>query len=165
MFVLLLVLSMFRMKILVYGLIMLFVVACDVDEFKSVDASVVGRGNFHVYMQESIFKSCSIITDNSGWQELVRKLNLFKDTNSDFVKTNIDFSQYDVIAVFDRIRTGVYYAVKIDLIEGRNMLFIKVSHEKNMNQQPIGDNIQSYLIVKVLKINKSIQVNDMSLDK
>lgn len=150
---------------LVFGLIILSVVACGEEEFNSVDASVVAQGNFYGGMQESIFKSCAKITGNSDWQELRKKMCSLKDVSPDFLETNIDFSRYDIIAVFDRIRIGEYYVVTLDLVEGRNMLFVKVGHEKIINQQIINNRIQSYLIVKMPKSNKSIQVNDIPLDK
>jgi hypothetical protein len=108
---------------LVFGLVMLLVVGCSVEEFNSVDASVVAQGNFYGGPQESIFKSYAKITGNSDWQELQRKMSSLKDVSSDFFETNIDFSEYDVIAVFDRIRIGEYYAVTLNLVEGHNMLW------------------------------------------
>ncbi|MBP1638679.1 MAG: hypothetical protein H6Q17_262 [Bacteroidetes bacterium] len=152
------------MKILLCGLIMLSVVACNVEEFRSVDISVVAQGNLYGCIQESIFKSCSIITDNSDWQDLQSKMNSLKDVHSDFEETEIDFSRYDVVAVFDRIRTGSYYTVKLDMVEEKSMLYIKVKYEKVPNQQTLGSNVQSYLIVKIPKVDKSIQINYVDSD-
>jgi len=117
-------------------------------EFKSI-----GQGNLYGNGQENIIKENLVISDSNSWNELIDKMNSVNNESDGFTETNIDFSNFIVIAVFDKIYGNGGHSIDItNITENENNVIIKV---ENILKGDLTSVItQPYDIVKIPKNDK-----------
>ena len=69
------------------------------------EPSVIAKDNLYGAGAEGIEEQKIIITDERTWKSLMAQMNSVNNVSDNFSETNIDFSQYVVIAVFDKVLT------------------------------------------------------------
>lgn len=113
---------------------------------------LIGKGNLYGSGKEAIPPHDFQITTTEEWTDLLSKMNNVNKVSDTFSETDIDFSKFDVIAVFDEVRTSGGYALdlevkaKKDATEVRKKLITPSGMATSVMTQP-------YYIVKVLKRN------------
>ncbi len=96
-----------------------FLTSCSSDDDANatpINFDLVGKGALFGDGAEGIVQSNLVITNDADWQNLMDAMDTVNNTSSHFTETNIDFSQYTVIAIFLEIK-GWGYDFEISSIE------------------------------------------------
>ncbi|MTH18001.1 protease complex subunit PrcB family protein [Flavobacterium sp. LC2016-01] len=103
----------------------------------------------------TIPKSNLVITNQTDWNTLLEKLNIITQALYTTPDTNVDFSKYQVIAVFDEVRNSGGYSIDITKItQSNNEITVKVEQLKKGNLTSVIT--QPFHIVKIAKSNKTV---------
>lgn len=133
-------------------------IACTEDDpiWNTVEYSLVGQGALYGNGDEGIEQSNLVINDADSWNALISKMDAVNDVSGSFDETEIDFDQYQIIAVFDGIRsTGGY---TIDVVEiAENETKLKVFTECLGEGNATTVMTQPFQIVKISKTDKVIE--------
>jgi len=121
----------------------------------------IGKGNLYGNGGEGIIKQNLVITDKTAWDNLLTKINSVNNESGNFTETDIDFSKYQVIAVFDEVRGNGGWSINITDITGyANEIVVAIKHTGNSPGFSYPDVvIQPYHIVKILVSDKKIVFN------
>lgn len=139
-------------------LLTLIIVGCSSDDnqnYKNVNFSLIGQSQLYGNGVENIEKSNFVIEDTTSWNDLINKMNSVNIVSANFKEINIDFSQYQVIAVFDKIYGNSGHSIDIlKIIENETGIIIVV------NNLMTGDDTQvmtqPFHIVKIPKTERQI---------
>jgi len=147
------------MKQIIFIFSILFVfVSCNSDDSDNKSSNVtyseILKGDIY-NGKDSNPKGNLVIKDQTTWNDVLSKMNLILPANMIFPDTNIDFTKYQVIAVFDQVRNYGGYSIDITKItETRNRIIVKV---KQLKPGGIATVItQPYHIVKIPASNKKV---------
>ena len=148
------------MKDLIFLLALTFIVGCNKndDEFipLTISPTLIGHGNLYGNGQEKITKQNLIITSNKAWTELMTKINSANSETDSFIETEIDFSNFILLAVFDEIKMNGGYTIDITgVVENKNDLTVTI---RNLSPNGAVYTVitQPYDIVKIPKTEKRI---------
>ncbi len=120
-----------------------------------IDFTAIAHGELDGNGEEQIPQANIAIENDADWQQLITEMNTVNNESSDFSETNIDFSQYIVIGVFDQIRmTGGWSIDIIDIVEEETEIIVYVSQLETGGDNPVI--VQPFHIVKIPIINKPI---------
>lgn len=149
------------MKTLILGLIFLLAISCnnsdDSDSFvpETITPFFIGSGNLYGDGSENILPGNLIITNQADWNVLLTKIDTNPNTSQTFTTTNINFNDYQILAVFDVIRPNSGRAISItNIIENQNSI--------NVTVIPLGPGgainviTQPFYIVRIPKSTKPI---------
>lgn len=107
-------------KIIIIFIIALSINSCSPEEDVQQDINntiiSIAKDNLYGAGNEGIFESYKVITDSQNWNTLKNQMNYFYNATDTFTQTEIDFSNYIVIAVFDEIRISSGYSIELDVI-------------------------------------------------
>jgi len=116
-----------------------------------VEFSVIAQGDPSPSLAQNIFKSNLVIKDTESWDNLLSKMSIYEISR--FTETNIDFSKYQVIVVFDQVYSNGGHSIDITKItEDHNTVFVKV--EKLLKGNATTVVTKPYHIVKIAKTEK-----------
>jgi hypothetical protein len=122
---------------------------------KNINFSLIGQGQLHGNGAENIEKSSLVIKNITSWNELIDKLNTANNVSDDFAETDIDFFQYLIIAVFDKIYSNGDHSIDItSIVENETNMTVKV--DKLMAGDDTQVITQPFHIVKIPKTEKPI---------
>lgn len=122
---------------------------------KNVNFSLIGQGQLHGNGAENIEKSNLVIDNTTSWNELIDKMNAANNVSDDFAETDIDFSQYLIIAVFDNIYSNGGHSIDIiSIVENEINITVKV--DKLMAGDDTQIITQPFNIVKISQTEKPI---------
>jgi len=65
---------------------------------------------------EGIHQSNFVITNTTDWQNLMTQMNSTNNVTDNFAETNIDFNIYEIVAVFDEVRSNGGWTTEISSI-------------------------------------------------
>lgn len=140
-------------------LVLLFVFNCKSTENQAKmakeDIVLIGKGNLHGSGSEGIEKQNLVITSSEEWQDLLNKINSVNKVSDSFSETDIDFSKYTVVAVFDDIRESGGYSLSLAFQETTDKVLVEVLRK---TPDGIATSVitQPYYIVKLPKRNLPI---------
>lgn len=153
------------MRSLLFLLALSILVGCNNkdDDFVSLTISPVfiGNGNLFGNGDENITKQNLIISSNKAWTELMNKMNSVNNETDRFIETEIDFSNFILLAVFDEIKMNGGYAIEVTgIVENQNNLTVTIRR-----LSPKGGAYavitQPYHIVKIPRTGKRIIFNEI----
>ena len=127
----------------------------DSDDSKqsNVQFSVIAQGDPSPSQTQNISKSNLVIKDSESWNNLLNTISTYEIAR--FTETNIDFSKYRVIVVFDQVYSNGGHSIDITKItEDHYHIFVKV--EKLLKGNDATVVTQPYHIVKIPKTEKEI---------
>lgn len=127
----------------------------DDNRYNNIVFSLIGQGQLHGNGVENIEKSNLIIENTTAWDNLINKMNTVNTVSENFNETEIDFSQYMVIAVFDEIYNNGGHSIDIIKIM-ENEVEIIVTVDKLLNGDVSTVITQPYHIIKIPLSKKSI---------
>jgi len=150
------------MKITVLFSILLIVtlfVGCDKNndtpETTNITLVEIGKNALYGNGQEGVSQSNLVITNNSDWQNLMDQMNSINNVTDNFNETNVDFSKFEIIAVFDIIHNNGGWSIDImDVVENQNDIIVTYSNISTGNITNIMT--QPFHIVKIPKNNKPV---------
>ena len=95
--------------------------------FVPVASTVIGTGNLFGNGAEGISEQNLVISTTEAWNDLMMQMNSVNNVTDDFTETNIDFTQYKVIAVFDEIRGNGGFRIDLDIWSTTNEMVVQVT--------------------------------------
>ncbi len=134
--------------------ILLFALNCKSSENKAKmtkeDIVLIGKGNLYGSGSEGIEKQNLIVTSPEEWKDLLNKMNAVNKVSDSFSETDIDFSEYTVIAVFDEIKNSGGHSLNLVIQETKDKILVEVLR-KGPNGIATSVMTQPYYIVKIPK--------------
>lgn len=133
-------------------------ISCNSDDNErnnNINFSLIGQGQLYGNGAENIEKSNLIIQNASSWNDLIDKINTVNNVSDDFTETDIDFSQYLIIVVFDEIYNNGGHSIDIvSIVENKNNVTVKI--DDLMTGDASSVITQPFHIVKIPKTDKQI---------
>ena len=134
--------------------ILLFALNCKSTENKTKMTKeaivLIGKGNLYGSGSEGIEKQNLIVTSPEEWKDLLNKMNAVNKVSDSFSETDIDFSEYTVIAVFDEIKNSGGHSLNLVIQETKDKILVEVLR-KGPNGIATSVMTQPYYIVKIPK--------------
>lgn len=119
----------------------------------------IGKGVLYGAGMENIPQQNTVIYDTVTWNELKHKMDSVNNVTGNFTETEIDFSQYIILASFSEIRPSEGYFIEISsVVEYPDRINVMVTN--TVPTVPVPAVItQPYHIVKIPKTGKEIIFN------
>lgn len=115
----------------------------------------IEQENLYGNGQENIIKQNLAISNSNSWNELINKMNTVNDASEGFTETNIDFDNFMVIAVFDKVYGNGGHTIDVTKItENENEVIVSI--ENILKGGATSVMTQPYHIVKIPKTDKLI---------
>lgn len=146
------ILSIFKVFIL---MLVLGITSCSNDgsELNLVEFTQIGQNNLYGNGEENITKQNLVILESNSWNELIDILNTVNYVSEEFTETNIDFDNFIVIAVFDKIYGNGGHSIDIiKITENENKVIVTIENILEGNDTSIMT--QPFHIVKIPKTDK-----------
>jgi hypothetical protein len=122
----------------------------------NVKISTIAQGDLPGAGEEGITKQNSIITTESEWNKLKTAMNTINTETNNFTETEIDFAKYQVIAVFDEVKSSGSWSIDItEIIEYSDRIVVTVQNLKKGDITCVMT--QPYHIVKIPVTEKKIE--------
>ncbi len=125
------------------------------EETNSIPFTEIGKGALYGNGAEGIPQSNLVITNNTDWQNLMNQMNSVNNVTDNFTETNIDFSTYEIIAIFLDVKGNGWEVSITDITEDNSNIYVYKS-EKEYDNSVI---TQPFHIVKIPKSNKPVIFN------
>lgn len=145
-----------RQIYLIFSILLVFLTSCENDDLPQSDVaySSVAKGDSFPN-DESTAQTHLVIKDTKTWNNLMTKMSAPNNLVKDFKETNIDFNNYQIVAVIDRTQGSGGHSIEITkMAENRNMIIVKVEKLKNGNLSSRLS--RPYDIVKIEKTTKKV---------
>ena len=115
--------------------------------------STISKGTLFGNGIEGILEEKFTITNEKQWQVFLNKINSVNNVSSSFSEININFSNHNIICVFDTIRNTGGYAIEIEriFIEKKNLNIVYNKKEPGPMEMVTTIITQPYHIVKIEK--------------
>ena len=115
-------------------------------------ANLYGDGREHIHKQNLV------VSDSISWNLLLQKINIANDETQFFRETDIDFSEFMVLAVFDDIKANGGHSIDIMRVTEYETKIVVDTY--NLLKGDLTTVItQPFHIVKIPKQNKPIVFN------
>lgn len=111
---------------------------------------LIGKGNLYGSGSEGIEKQNLIVTSPEEWKDLLNKMNAVNKVSDSFSETDIDFSEYTVIAVFDEVKNSGGHSLNLVIQETKDKFWVEVLR-KSPDGIATSVMTQPYYIIKVPK--------------
>ena len=130
-------------------------------EYKSekITPVLIGKGELYGNGKEGIIKQNLVVKTKEEWNNLMNAMNSVNNESRNFTETDIDFSNYQVIALFDEIRSSGGWSIDItDITEYQDEIIVTVENLQKGGMACVMT--QPYHIVKIPKSDKKIIFDD-----
>lgn len=121
-----------------------------------VEFQTISQGNLYGSGKEQIPEQQIVIKDAEQWNSLIEKMNSVNDMTSNFKETDIDFSKYSVLAVFEKVLGHGGSSIKVANItenEDQIQVFVKKTSPDGMSTSVM---TQPYHLVKIPATEKEV---------
>lgn len=119
-----------RKNILVI-LLLIIVFNCETKDDNSgivnVESILIGKGSIYGNGAEGISEQNLVITDQVTWHNLIIQMNSVNNVSDSFSETNIDFSEYKIIAVFDEIKGSGGHVLELNITANSHNVIVSVT--------------------------------------
>ena len=116
---------------------------------------LIGQGVLYGNGQEGIIKQNLVIKTQTEWNNLLTAMNSVNNVSDSFTETDIDFSEYMVIAVFDEVKSNGGWSIDItDVTNYADSIVVTVQNLKQGDDTDI--TIQPYCIVRIPLSEKNV---------
>ena len=127
----------------------------DDDDLNPINVTEIGQNNLYGSGEENILQQNLTISDTETWNDLLDKMNTANNESDEFTETDIDFEEFVVIAVFDKIYGNGGHSIDIiKITENENKVIVKI--ENIMGGDATSIMTQPFHIVKIPKTDKLI---------
>ena len=115
--------------------------------------STISKGTLFGNGIEGILEEKFTIKNEKQWQVFLNKINSVNNVSSSFSEININFSNHNIICVFDTIRNTGGYAIEIErvFVEKKNLNIVYNKKEPGPMEMVTTIITQPYHIVKIEK--------------
>ncbi len=146
-----------KTKLLIITVIIGLMTSCNDsnDDLNPINFAKIGQNNLYGSGQENISQQNLIISDLNSWNDLLIKMNTVNNVSDGFTETDIDFLNFMVIAVFDKIYGNGGHSIDVKkIIENDNNLIVTIDNVLKGDATLVMT--QPFHIVKIQKTDKLI---------
>jgi hypothetical protein len=119
-------------KLILFFVAFVVLTSCNDEDSNSetvkVKSTLIAKGDLLGNGGEGIAEQNIVITDQNAWDDLIDQMNSVNNVSDDFSETDIDFSQYQVITVFDEIRSSGGYKLDLKITADTENIVVRVNH-------------------------------------
>jgi len=112
-------------------LLSIIVLSCnsnrDNSEIVNIESTLIAKGDLHGNRAEGIVKQNLVISDQATWSNLITKMNTVNNVSDRFSETDVDFSEYKIIVVFDDIKGSGGHSLALDIMANADNIIVKVT--------------------------------------
>jgi len=112
-------------------LLSIFFLSCNTDdnnsEMTNVESTLIAKDNLFGNGDEGIVEQNMVITDQSTWNDLITQMNSVNNVSDNFSETDIDFSEYKVIAVFDEIKGNGGHSLELSINSNSENIIVSIT--------------------------------------
>lgn len=139
-----------RLQFFLAGLMLIFC-SCNAEDEpiqERIETVTVASGSLYGAGEEGIQEGKLVIDDVDAWNAMLSNMNTVNNESGNFLETDIDFSSYQVIAVFEEVKGNGGYSLGINVFEDSANRIVKVeSHVPEGNATRVIT--QPYIIVRI----------------
>ncbi|GGW67812.1 hypothetical protein DFQ11_10466 [Winogradskyella epiphytica] len=123
-------------------------------------STVISEDNLYGNGQEGINDHNYLITNDDKWVRLMHQLNTVNNVTSTFTETDIDFNEFQVIAVFDDIQESSGHHVNLEVDWNEDNITVNVIKQ---GPQGIASSVitQPFQIIKIPVSSLPIQFEEI----
>ncbi len=92
-----------------------------------IESTLIAKDNLYGNGAEGIAEQNLVITNQSTWNDLITQMNTVNNVSDNFSETDIDFSEYIVIAVFDEIKKSGGYSLELNITSNSESIIVIVT--------------------------------------
>ena len=119
------------MKNLLIILLSILVWNCSSDDnnpqMAIVESTLIAKGNLFGNGEEGISQQNLVISDQNTWSNLMVQMNTVNNVSYNFTETDIDFSQYTIIAVFNEVKTTGGHELQLNIMSDTEHITVRVT--------------------------------------
>lgn len=120
-----------------------------------INFTLISKGGLQVTSQDVITEENLVVTTSQEWQQLRNQMDLENIYSHPYTETDIDFSQYMVLAAFDEIQPHSGYWISIsNITEQPDSVFVEVTTGNGSEGYDVMN--RPFHIVKIPITNKPI---------
>ncbi|TMM29654.1 hypothetical protein FDT66_11110 [Polaribacter aestuariivivens] len=97
-------------------------------EIVNIESTLIAKGNLFGNGNEGIIEQNLEITNQNTWNSLISQMNSVNNISDNFSEINIDFSQYKVIAIFDKIRGNGGHSLELKIISNSENIIVNITN-------------------------------------
>jgi hypothetical protein len=149
------------MKTIFFSLVLLLTLSCtdnnDNNDFQpqTITPVLIGKGDLSGVGAEGIVQQTIVVSDQASWTNLINSMNKRSDITKNFTSTTIDFDKYQIIAVFDNIKTTGGFSIDItNIVENQNNIVVTIKNLLTGGDSTVMT--QPFHIVKMPKSTKPV---------
>lgn len=140
-------------------LLAIFALSCNSEDYNlemvDIESVLITKDNLFGNGGEGIIEQNLEITSQSMWNNLISQMNSVNNVSDNFSEIDIDFSQYKVIAIFDKIKNNGGHSLELNLTGNSENIIVNINYIS-----PKGNVMsvitQPYHIVKISNSNLPI---------
>ena len=131
----------------------------DYSNMADVDSELISKGDLSGIGTEVISNQYFSFTNQTEWDNFISQIDVTNEVSSGFSEQNIDFSEYVVIAVIDKVRNTSGYSIDLEISTNYEKIFIGSNLSSPSPDGVVATVIsQPYHIVKIAKTNLPIDL-------
>ncbi|WP_010135827.1 protease complex subunit PrcB family protein [Ochrovirga pacifica] len=119
------------MKNVLIILLSILVLSCSSDddnsEIMNIESTLIAKDNLYGNGAEGITKQNLIISNQTIWNDLIVQMNSVNNVSENFTETDIDFSEYTIIAIFDEIKGDGGHSLKLNILSNSENIIVKIT--------------------------------------
>ncbi len=119
-----------KKNVLIILLLTLFI-SCTSDNdntgMTNLESTLIAKENLHGNGAEGISEQNLIISDQTTWNDLITQMNSVNNVSDNFTETDIDFSEYTIIAVFDEIKRNGGHSLELNIMSNSENIIVNVT--------------------------------------
>jgi hypothetical protein len=104
--------------------------SCNSDDDNSnptnIKSTLIAKDNLYGNGAEGIEKQNLIISNQTAWDNLITQMNSVNNVSDSFTETNINFSEYTVIATFDEIRGNGGHSLELNITSNSENIIVNI---------------------------------------
>ena len=112
-------------------LLSIFIFSCNNDDDNSkittIESTLIAKGNLYGNGAEGIVEQKMVILDQSTWNDFIIQMNSVNNVSDDFSETDIDFSKYKIIAVFNEIKGNGGYSIGLNIVSNSQNIVVSIT--------------------------------------
>ncbi|WP_299778710.1 hypothetical protein [uncultured Formosa sp.] len=122
----------------------------DTSEMTNIEFTLIAKENLFGNGNEGIAKQNLVISNQNDWNDLITQMNSENNVSDNFSEIDIDFSEFQIIAVFDEIKVNGGHILELNIMSNSENIIVNLT-----DLAPDGDVTsivtQPFCIVKILK--------------
>jgi len=92
-----------------------------------IETTLIAKDNLYGNGDEGITKENLVITDEASWNDLISKMDAVNNVSDSFAETDIDFDEFQIIAVFEDLKGSGGYEIELDIGSNSDNIVVTVN--------------------------------------